>query len=51
MVELTMLLSECVVYGSKKSRFVKEQEAKGLRSRLGIKISLSKVPLLGEILF
>ena len=30
----------------KKSRFVKEQEAKGLLSNLGIKRSLSKIPLL-----
>ena len=30
----------------KKSRFVKEQEAKGLLSKLGIKTPLSKIPLL-----
>ena len=36
--------------GSKKQRFVKEQEAKGLFSNLGIKISFSKFPLL-NILF
>ena len=30
----------------KKSRFVKEQEAKGLLSNLGIKTPLSKIPLL-----
>ena len=35
---------------NKKSRFVKEQEAKGLLSNLGIKTPLSKVPLL-NILF
>ena len=34
----------------KKSRFVKEQEAKGLLSKLGIKIPLSKIPLV-NILF
>ena len=34
----------------KKSRFVKEQEAKGLLSNLGIKTPLSKIPLL-NILF
>ena len=34
----------------KKSRFVKEQEAKGLSSNLGIKTPLSKTPLL-NILF
>ena len=34
----------------KKSRFVKEQEAKDLLSNLGIKTPLSKIPLL-NILF
>ena len=31
---------------NEKSRFVKEQEAKGLLSNLGIKTPLSKIPLL-----
>ena len=31
---------------NKKSRFVKEQEAKGLLSELGIKTPFSKIPLL-----
>ena len=35
----------------KKSRFIKNQEAKGLLSKLGIKTPLSKVPILGDILF
>ena len=38
------------VCGIKKSRFVKEQEAKGLLSNLGIKTLLSNIPLL-NILF
>ena len=38
------------VCGIKKLRFVKEQEAKGLLSNLGIKTPLSKIPLL-NILF
>ena len=46
-----MLSSKCAVCGSKKSRFVKEQKARGLLSNLGIKTSLNKVPLLGDILF
>ena len=46
-----MLLSKCAKCGSKKSRFIKNQEAKGLLSNLGIRTSLSKVPLLGDILF
>ena len=47
----TMILSKCVICGSKKSRFIKNQEAKGLLSNLGIRTPLSKVPLLGDILF
>ena len=35
----------------KKSRFIKNQEAKGLLSNLGIRTPLSKVPVLGNILF
>ena len=46
-----MLLSKCMVCNSKKSRFVKEQEASGLLISLGIKAPLSKIPLLGNILF
>ena len=45
-----IMQSECADYGIKKSRFVKEQEAKGLLSNLGIKTLLSKIPLL-NILF
>ena len=47
----TMLLSKCAICGSKKSRFIKNQEAKGVLSNLGIKTPLSKVPVLGDILF
>ena len=46
-----MVLSKCAKCGSKKSRFIKNQEAKGLLSNLGIKTPLSKVPILGDILF
>ena len=46
-----MILSKCAICGSKKSRFIKNQEAKGLLSKLGIKIPLRKVPILGDILF
>ena len=42
--------SKCSVCGIKKSRFVKEQEVKGLLSNLGIKTPLSKISLL-NILF
>ena len=46
-----MLSSKCAVGVSKKSRFVKEKEAKVLLNILGLKMLLSKVPLLGDILF
>ena len=47
----TMVLSKCAICGSKKSKFIKNQEAKGLLSNLRIKTPLSKVPILGDILF
>ena len=47
----TMILSKCGICNSKKSKFIKKQEAKGLLSKLGIKTPLSKIPLLGNILF
>ena len=45
------ILSKCAVCDSKKSRFLKNQEAKGLLSNLGVKTPLSKVPILSDILF
>ena len=47
----TMILSKCAICGSKKSRFIKNQEANRLLSNLGIKTLLSIVPILGDILF
>ena len=38
-----VMQSKCFVCGIKKSRFVKEQEAKGLLSNSGIKTLLSKM--------
>ena len=32
-------------------KFIKNQEAKGLLSNLGIRTSLNKVPIFGDILF
>ena len=46
-----MILSKCAICGSKKSRISKNQEAKGLLSSLGLRTPLSKVPILGDILF
>ena len=46
-----MILSKCAICGSKKSRFIINQEAKGLFSNLGLRTPLSEVPILGDILF
>ena len=46
-----MTLSKCAICGSKKSRFIENPEAKGLLSNSGIRTPLSKVPILGDILF
>ena len=41
----SMILSTCAVCNTKKARFIKKQEAKGLLSNLGI------IPILGDVLF
>ena len=46
-----ILLSKCAICGNKKSRFMKKQEAKGILNKLGLKAPLSKILLLGNILF
>ena len=46
-----VLPSKCAICGSKKSKFMKEQEAEGLLSNLGIRKPLSKIQLLGDLLF
>ena len=45
-----VLSSKCAVCSSKKSKFIKEQEAEGLLSNLGIRTPLSNIPGL-NILF
>ena len=47
---IAILLSKFAICGSEKSRFLKEQEAKGILSSLCLKTTLSKIPLLGDIL-
>ena len=47
----TMTLSKCAIWGANKSKFIKKQEAKGLSSNLGIRAPLSKIRLLGDVLF
>ena len=46
-----MILSKCAICGSKKSKFINKQEAKGLLSKLGMKTPLSKMLVLGDISF
>ena len=46
-----MILSNCNICGSKKSKFIKKQEANGQLSSLGIKTPLIKIPLVVPILF
>ena len=45
-----VMQSKCSVCGIEKSRFVKEQEAKGLLKNLRIKTLLSKIPLLNVLI-
>ena len=46
-----MLLSKCTMCDSKNSNFIKEKEAIGLLSSLGVKVPFSKIPLVGPLLF
>ena len=46
-----MTSSKCTICGSKKLRFIKNQEAKGLLSNFRVRTPLSKVPILDDILF
>ena len=45
-----MILSKCAICGCKKARFIKNQEAKGLLSNLGLRTPLIKVPILDDTL-
>ena len=46
-----MILSKCAICDSKKSKFIQKQEGSGLLSKLGIKKPLSKISILGDVLF
>ena len=46
-----MASSNCVVFVSKKSRFINQLKANGLLSCFGIKAPESQIPLIGPILF
>ena len=41
-----IILSTCAICGSKKSKFIKEEETKGLLSNLGLRTPLNKIPVL-----
>ena len=47
----TMILPKCAICGSKKTKFIKGQEAEGLLSNLGIRTPLNEIPVLGDVLF
>ena len=46
-----IILLTCAICGSKKSKFIKQQEEKGLLSNLGLRTPLNKIPVLEDILF
>ena len=46
----TMILSKCDICGSKKPKFIKEQETKGLLTSLVFKTELDKIPFFGDYL-
>ena len=46
-----IISSKCVGCGNKKSRFIKEQEASGILSSLGIRATLRKIQVLRDIFF
>ena len=49
---ITLIASELNIFqNSKILRLSKDQETSGLLSNLGLKTSLSRVPMLGDILF
>ena len=47
----TKILSKCTICGSKKSRFIKKQEAGGILTSVGFKTGLYKIPFFGDYLF
>ena len=49
--ERIMFLSKCAVCDSKKSKFIKEQEASGLLTSLGTRTFLNKIPSVCPFLF
>ena len=46
---ITMMLSKCAIYDSKKSKFITKQEGSRILSSVGIRTPLSNIPVLGDI--
>ena len=46
-----IIISKCALFGDRKSKYIKKQEAKGLLNNLVIRKILSKIPILRDILF
>ena len=46
-----MVLPKCATCGRKKTGFIKNQETKRILINLGYRTPLTKVPILGDILF
>ena len=46
-----ILKGQCSICKTNKTRFVSKKEGNGLLSMLGIKTPLSKIPILGDIIF
>ena len=46
----TIILSQCDIYGVRKSRFIKKQEPKGLLTSLGFKTGLGRILVFGDYL-
>ena len=41
-----MVLSNCAVWGNEKLRFIKEREARGILTSLGLRTTISKIPFI-----
>ena len=46
-----MLLWNCAICGKKKSSLIKNQEASGLLSKVGVRTPSTNIPLISDILF
>ena len=49
--KIIILLSKCAEGDNKKSKFIKDREAGGLLSSLGIRTPFRQIPLVGPLLF